>query len=128
VAELDGFEAMMAALRAIPERVAAATPTALAQAGHVVEGMVKLELSRTSHPPGTPTPSPPGSPPSLITGALRRSIMVEGPAQIGDAKWRVPASVHGSRPARCAARRAPAPVPRLARRHRLTEPRGGDPS
>ena len=32
-----------------------------------------------NHAPGTPTPSGPGQPPSLISGALRRSITVEAP-------------------------------------------------
>jgi len=35
------------------------------------------ELGRSSHPPGTPTPSAPGDPPSLITGTLRRSVMAK---------------------------------------------------
>lgn len=98
MADLDGFEAMLAALDAISTRVGAATPTALARAGHHVEGLVKLELSRTSHKRGTPTPSAPGSPPSLVTGTLRRSIQVEGPQRTGAASWAVrvgPTVVYG---------------------------------
>jgi hypothetical protein len=34
----------------------------------------KNELSRYSHDPGTATPSPPGEPPALISGALRREV------------------------------------------------------
>ena len=89
MAELNGFEAMMAALESIAAKVYAGTPGALGQAGHLVEGLVKMELSRTSHPRGTPTPSAPGSPPSLISGALRRSIQVEGPQPVGAAAWSV---------------------------------------
>ena len=85
--ELDGFDAMLAALRAIAGKVEAATPAGLARAAHHLEGAIKTELSRTSHPPGTPTPSPPGSPPSLVTGTLRRSIQVEGPIQAGPGRW-----------------------------------------
>jgi phage gpG-like protein len=85
--ELNGAEAMLTALRTIGGRVAAATPDGLARAAHHLEAMVKLELSRTSHPPGTPTPSPPGSPPSLITGALRRSIQVNGPTEVAPGAW-----------------------------------------
>lgn len=89
MAELDGFDAMLGALQAISARVQAATPDGLARAGHHLEALVKMELSRTSHPPGTPTPSPPGSPPSLISGALRRSIQVEGPQPTGPGRWTV---------------------------------------
>jgi phage gpG-like protein len=76
MADLDGFEEMMAALKAKQEAVQAATPRALSQAAHRVEQSVKRLLGASSHPPGTPTPSPPGAPPSLVTGNLRRSITV----------------------------------------------------
>jgi phage gpG-like protein len=89
VADLDGMDAMLNALEGISAKVYGGTPDALAQAGHLVEGLVKQELSRSSHPRGTPTPSAPGSPPSLISGALRRSIQVEGPQQLGGASWTV---------------------------------------
>jgi|SRR5690606_207829 len=85
--DLDGFEDMLAALEGLAVRVVTATPGALAQAAHYLEGQIKIELSRTSHPPGTPTPAPPGTPPSLVTGNLRRSIQVEGPQQTGPASW-----------------------------------------
>lgn len=89
MAELDGFDGMLAELEGVAVRVVAATPGALAQAAHYLEGQIKIELSRTSHPPGTPTPAPPGTPPSLVTGNLRRSIQVEGPQQAGPASWSV---------------------------------------
>jgi|SRR5688500_14172766 len=85
--ELNGVEAMLTALRTIGGKVSAATPEGLAQAAHHLESMVKLELSRTSHPYGTPTPSLPGSPPSLVSGALRRSVQVTGPTQTGPGTW-----------------------------------------
>lgn len=87
MADLDGFEAMLAQLQTIPVKVVAVTPNALGKATHYLEGAIKVELSRTSHPPGTPTPAPPGTPPSLITGNLRRSAQVEGPTQTGPASW-----------------------------------------
>ena len=65
-------------LRLIVER-RAATRRATAKAAHHAERHIKLQLSRTSHPRGTPTPSQPGDPPSLVTGTLRRSIRVHGP-------------------------------------------------
>lgn len=40
---------------------------------------IKAELSRSSHSRGTPTPSPPGSPPAIITGSLRRSVITQPP-------------------------------------------------
>ena len=87
MADLDGLDEMLAALRARVERVRAATPAALGRAALVVEGRAKLLLSTTSHPPGTPTPSAPGEPPSLITGSLRRSITVDGPDRRGANRW-----------------------------------------
>jgi len=89
MAELDGFEAMLTALRAVGERVVAATPDGLGNAAAHLEAEVKALLSSTSHPAGTPTPSPPGSPPSLVSGNLRRSIQVEGPSQTGAGRWSV---------------------------------------
>lgn len=39
----------------------------------IVERNEKRMLRTSTHPPGTPTPSAPGEPPSLVTGNLRRS-------------------------------------------------------
>lgn len=39
-----------------------------------VEAKAKAELSRTSHPYGTPSPAAHGSPPALVSGTGRRSI------------------------------------------------------
>lgn len=89
MADLDGFNAMLGQLLGISVKVRNVTPNALAKAAHYLEAKIKEELSRSSHPPGTPTPSPPGSPPSLITGNLRRSIQVEGPQATGAASWSV---------------------------------------
>lgn len=87
MADLDGLEALLSAMAWQGAKVRNATPNALAKAAHYLEGLIKVELSRTSHARGTPTPSPPGSPPSLITGNLRRSAQVEGPRQTGPASW-----------------------------------------
>ena len=64
-----------AALRAMQDRAPAGVKAAAAAMGLLMETAAKLELSRVSHARGTPTPSPPGSPPALIGGALRRSVM-----------------------------------------------------
>lgn len=56
--------------------VESAGPAALAM-GEVVAKAVQIELSNAAHKPGTPTPSPPGSPPAMISGALQGSVRVE---------------------------------------------------
>jgi phage gpG-like protein len=91
MAELRGFEEMLAALKAKGAKVQVGTPQALLKAGHRVEAEVKKLLSLSSHPPGTPTPSAPGSPPSLVTGNLRRSVRV-GDLDGGGTRWRVSVS------------------------------------
>lgn len=45
----------------------------------IVHREIAEQLRLTSHPPGTPTPSRPGDPPSLVTGNLVRSIDEYGP-------------------------------------------------
>lgn len=84
MADMDGVEAMRAEMQAIVGRVNAATPVGLSRALFFVEAKAKELLSLTSHLEGTPTPSAPGSPPSLISGNLRRSITVQGPVANGD--------------------------------------------
>jgi hypothetical protein len=44
-------------------------------------------LELTSHPPGTATPSRPGSPPSRVSGHLQSTAQAREPFQIGDAVW-----------------------------------------
>ncbi|MEU0516645.1 hypothetical protein [Streptosporangium sp. NPDC006007] len=51
------------------------------------EREIKRALRTYSHPRGTPTPSPPGSPPALVSGALRRSVKARRPRQTGAARW-----------------------------------------
>lgn len=51
-------------------------------AAHDLERSVKA-IFETSHQRGTPTPEPPGNPPSVVTGTLRRSITTEGPRRLG---------------------------------------------
>jgi hypothetical protein len=87
MADLDGFDAMIAEMASIVVKVDLATGDGVGDAAHYLEGQVKQLLSLTSHARGTPTPSPPGSPPSLISGALRRSVQVEGPRRAGVGQW-----------------------------------------
>lgn len=77
--EMLGFEAMRAKLREILGRVDQVTSQAAMRAGLEVQREAQRLLSMSSHAAGTPTPSAPGQPPSLISGALRRSITVDDP-------------------------------------------------
>ncbi|MFF1284306.1 hypothetical protein ACFVY4_26640 [Streptomyces sp. NPDC058299] len=75
-----------------------ATRVATAQAAHLIEREIKAKLATSSHPRGTPTPSSPGEPPSLITGTLRRSITVKGPTPLKVGRWEAqvgPTAVYG---------------------------------
>jgi phage gpG-like protein len=67
-------------LQGIAQHIARDTsgPAAIAM-GHTYERQVKANLARTAHPKYTFTPSPAGSFPSLISGALRRSVLTAGP-------------------------------------------------
>jgi hypothetical protein len=87
VADLDGVAELESAMAGMAVQVDAATGRGLTQAVHHLEGQIKQLLSLTSHKQGTPTPSAPGSPPSLVTGQLRRSIQVEGPSRSGIGQW-----------------------------------------
>jgi hypothetical protein len=53
----------------------------------IVHRNVTAELTRKTHPPGTPTPSVPPEPPALVTGNLRRSAQDRMPQRIGRAVW-----------------------------------------
>jgi phage gpG-like protein len=92
VAQLNrAFEGMVASLNR-------ATRTATGQASHLLERHIKATLATSSHPRGTPTPSSPGEPPSLVTGTLRRSISVKGPVPLGMGRWEAnvgPTAVYG---------------------------------
>ena len=91
MAELHGLAEMLSALKAKQAKVEIATPQALDKAAHRVESEVKKLLALSSHPPGTPTPSAPGSPPSLVTGNLRRSVQVSD-VDGGGSRWRATVS------------------------------------
>ena len=64
-------------------------PEAAAKAmGVLAVATVQLELSRRSHAKGTPA-GPPGEPPSVVDGHLRRSITVTPPLSMGSHKYMV---------------------------------------
>ena len=75
---------LLARLRMIRDKAAADAPMAACRAlGQAGETAVKVTLSSSSHPKGTPTPSRPGMPPSLVTGRLRRSVTRTPPREAG---------------------------------------------
>lgn len=80
--EHTGYAAAAARLRALAVALPAATKTATGLAAHAAEAAIKAQLTQSSHKRG-PTPSRPGSPPSLVSGTLMRSIAVQGPTTTG---------------------------------------------
>ena len=94
---MSGFEALKARMRQILGRTEAATAQGIQRAGFEVQREAQRLLALTSHAPGTPTPSAPGQPPSLISGALRRSITTGTPERTAEG-WRIevgPTIVYG---------------------------------
>lgn len=71
---VEGTEQWHAAARNLMERARHVTDGAMDDALATVERAAQANLTRYSHPAGTPTTSPPGQPPALVSGALRRSI------------------------------------------------------
>lgn len=53
----------------------------------IVHRNVAAELTRKTHPPGTPTPSVAPEPPALVTGNLRRSAQDRAPQRLGRGRW-----------------------------------------
>src|SRR5262249_46431466 len=84
---LTGIKQLQGALAAIQARQVAATGRATAKALHTIERAAKQKLTPSSHRRGEPTPSAPGDPPSLVSGALRRSVQVDGPEPTGPTGW-----------------------------------------
>lgn len=60
--------------RALEQRLIRATQQATTRGVLLVERLTKQYLRTFTHPEGTPTPSPPGGPPALVTGQLRQSV------------------------------------------------------
>lgn len=85
---VSGIDELIAAMRAMGERVSAATPLAVVAGQAVIETRARTELARYSHARGTPTPAPPGGPPARIDGRLRDSFDLAGPTAAGAGVWR----------------------------------------
>lgn len=80
---VDGIGDWKAAIRAKEAALLAASERATTTGLHLLERDTKKTLTTYSHPRGTPTPAPPGQPPALVTGTLRRSVTVRGPNTLG---------------------------------------------
>jgi hypothetical protein len=56
-------------------------------AAKLVATETKKKLTTTTHRKGTPTPSRPGQPPSLVTGTLRRGVIIVPAKPVGGTAW-----------------------------------------
>lgn len=95
---VTGGSSLRAALRGLTDATDAATKAATAAGAALIETETKRALSRYSHPKGTPTTSPRGEPPAIVSGQLRRSIKVVGPRAIGGGTYEAqigPTAVYG---------------------------------
>lgn len=96
---VDSDEAR-AALKGLASDVQArASEMGLRWAALAVERRAKQKLTESGrHPKGTPTPSAPGSPPAIVTGALRASVKAGEVRREGFGVYRVeigPTIVYG---------------------------------
>jgi hypothetical protein len=96
--QVTGLTQLRGAFVALENDLQRATRTATAHAAHLAEAAIKQMLTTSSHEKGTPTPSAPGEPPSLVSGTLRRSTKVVGPVPAGFGRWLAevgPTAVYG---------------------------------
>lgn len=77
---VDGLAQLQERLHQAAARIEVTTHEATRVAASIIEREIKDQLRTTSHPRRTLTPSAPGSPPSLVSGTLMRSIAVDGPS------------------------------------------------
>jgi phage gpG-like protein len=86
VLKVSGLDELRASLLASVGRADELTRVATVAGLAEIETSIKNQLRKTSHQKGTPTPSAPGQPPSLITGNLMRSFALQGPVG-GDGRY-----------------------------------------
>lgn len=79
--------ALIASLERIGHRASDGAQAAAEAMADGAEQEMQRVLRASSHARGTRTPSPPGSPPSRVSGALARSVRARTPFAIGRAKW-----------------------------------------
>jgi phage gpG-like protein len=81
--DISGLTELGDGLKAAVERVNLATKTATIIGANTIKKNAQTGLALRSHAKGTPTPSPPGDAPALVSGALRRSITVKDSSYSG---------------------------------------------
>ena len=87
--KVDGMSAFRAALKDRRERMASATEDALSEAAGLVSALAVAKLVEKQHPRGTPTPSMPGEPPAMITGALAQSVHTSEISHDGNGRYEI---------------------------------------
>lgn len=80
---VDGVDDWATAVDALAQRMHSATRKATGDGLKLLQRRAHSRLSRYYHPPGTPTPAPPGGPPARISGHLRGSLTPTGPYATG---------------------------------------------
>jgi hypothetical protein len=85
--EVFGEHEYSVALAAIAARVDVATGHATHEAAKHVQTHAHELLTQRSHARGTPTPSPPGSPPARISGDLAGSVKAHDPERHELGHW-----------------------------------------
>jgi phage gpG-like protein len=93
---MAGADEALAKLKALRVRTPAIADLAATAMGAVAMREVQRQLGLTEHSLGTPTPSQPGQPPSLVTGQLRRSVVMvpKGRAHVQVGATTVYARIH----------------------------------
>lgn len=92
--KLEGSAELEAALSTMGgTRIEAAARAAAAGTAAVVADETKKNLGLTSHPKGTPTPSSPGQPPALVSGALQAAVHTVDAKQAGFGHYEADVSV-----------------------------------
>jgi phage gpG-like protein len=81
--EVSGSVDLRAALERHIENIDRAAGEFVSDAMDILQREIMEQLRLTTHPLGTPTPSMPGEPPSLVTGNLMRSVNTYGPYHEG---------------------------------------------
>jgi len=82
-----GIKEFNADLTAIKAKQVAATRTGLSKSLSLIERKTKELISISTHRPGEPTMSMPGSPPALVSGDLRRSVKQSPITQLGPTRF-----------------------------------------
>jgi phage gpG-like protein len=83
----EGVEPFKAAIDAMIKFADEGSRRAANNAAKAVASRTQRKLTTSSHKKGTPTPSQPGEPPSLITGQLRRSTKIVPAVPIFTGAW-----------------------------------------